>query len=91
VASILKDIKAERPHITDKDNLRLLFLVRWFLEYFIVSHKDKKWSYELVSEVIDRGMVVWVLKRMRNALEEKVCIRCRKANDLLRNATAQTL
>ena len=70
--SLLKDIKAERPHITEKDNLRLLFITKWFLEHYLAYRKDNKWAYDLVGEVVDRGWVVWVLKRMRNAMDEKV-------------------
>ena len=35
LSSLLKDIKAERPKVTEKDNLRLLFVTKWFLEFFL--------------------------------------------------------
>jgi replication fork protection complex subunit TIMELESS/Tof1/Swi1 len=81
LGSLLKDIKSERPKITEKDNLRLLFVTKWFLEFFLAAlAKDSKdsvgtgwgWGFELVTEVVDRGWIVWILRRMRGAVEEKV-------------------
>ncbi|EJD01845.1 timeless-domain-containing protein [Fomitiporia mediterranea MF3/22] len=82
LASILKDIKSERPKITEKDHLRLLFATRWFLEFFLAvrtaqienSEQDGqsiKWQFDLVSEIVERSWIVWILKRMRGAVEEK--------------------
>ncbi|TFY75534.1 hypothetical protein EWM64_g8480, partial [Hericium alpestre] len=83
LASLLKDIKSERPKITEKDNLRLLFVTKWFLEFFLaVRSKEKNvgsgtspeggpWGFGLVGEVVERGWIVWVLKRMNGAIEEK--------------------
>ncbi|KAI9452046.1 timeless-domain-containing protein [Lactarius psammicola] len=80
LASLLKDIKSERPKITEKDNLRLLFVTKWFLEYFLAVRAQEKevgapasepWAFGLVGEVIERGWIVWVLKRMNGAVEEK--------------------
>jgi replication fork protection complex subunit Tof1/Swi1 len=79
LASLLKDIKSERPKITEKDNLRLLFVTKWFLEYFLAVRTQEKsagasepWAFGLVGEVIERSWIVWVLKRMNGAVEEKV-------------------
>ena len=79
LASLLKDIKSERPKITEKDNLRLLFVTKWFLEYFLAVRGQEKsagasepWAFGLVGEVIERSWIVWVLKRMNGAVEEKV-------------------
>lgn len=36
-SSLLKDIKAERAKITESDNIRLLAVVKWFLEFFLAS------------------------------------------------------
>lgn len=83
LSGLLKDIKSERPKITEKDNLRLLFVTKWFLEFFLVSKTrsssntnptaaEGTWGFGLVAEVIERGWIVWVLKRMREAVEEKV-------------------
>jgi replication fork protection complex subunit Tof1/Swi1 len=76
---LLKDIRSERPKITEKDNLRLLFVTKWFLEYFLAVRAQEKggsgsepWAFGLVGEVIERSWIVWVLKRMNGAVEEKV-------------------
>jgi len=37
-----------------------------------VSGAVEKWEFGLIAEVIERGWIVWVLKRMREAVEEKV-------------------
>ncbi|KAI0672215.1 timeless-domain-containing protein [Trametes maxima] len=75
LASLLKDIKAERPKITEKDHLRLLFVTKWFLEFFLCERSrqpdDARWAFGLVAEVADRGWIVWVLRRMREAQEDK--------------------
>ncbi|KAI0752629.1 timeless-domain-containing protein [Daedaleopsis nitida] len=76
LSSLLKDIKAERPKITEKDNLRLLFVSKWFLEFFLCERANQadgaKWKFGLIAEVLDRNWGQWVLRRMREAQEEKV-------------------
>ena len=81
LSSLLKDIKSERPKITEKDNLRLLFITKWFLEFFLQVHarekslkKESSWDYGFVAEVTDRTWIAWVLKRMREALDVKVVV-----------------
>ncbi|KAI0772965.1 timeless-domain-containing protein [Trametes elegans] len=75
VASLLKDIKAERAKITEKDHMRLLFVTKWFLEFFLCERsrqpEGSRWKFGLIAEVIDRGWIVWVLRRMREAQDEK--------------------
>ncbi|KAH7926892.1 timeless-domain-containing protein [Leucogyrophana mollusca] len=78
LSSLLKDIKSERPKITEKDHLRLLYATKWLLEFFLTSRAgenaidgQRKWNLGLIAEVTDRGWIVWVLKRMRGAMEEK--------------------
>ncbi|KAI5994503.1 timeless protein-domain-containing protein [Pisolithus albus] len=78
LASLLRDIKSERPKITEKDHLRLLYTTKWLLEFFLVSRSrenavdgPRKWSLGLVAEVTDRSWIVWVLRRMRGAMDEK--------------------
>ncbi|KAH9851033.1 timeless-domain-containing protein [Lenzites betulinus] len=75
VASLLKDIKAERPKITEKDHLRLLFLTKWFLEFFLCERacqtNETRWKFGLIAEVVNRGWIVWVLRRMREAHDDK--------------------
>ena len=76
LSSLLKDIKAERPKITEKDNLRLLFVTKWFLDFFLCERarqpEGAKWRFGLIAEVADRAWIVWVLRRMRAAQDEKV-------------------
>lgn len=36
------------------------------------SDELAKWSFGLIAEVIERVWIVWVLKRMRESMEEKV-------------------
>ena len=75
LSSLLKDIKAERPKIAEKDNLRLLFITKWFLEFFLclrATDKTRTWSFGLIAEVTERNWIVWVLRRMREAVNEKV-------------------
>ncbi|KAF5391610.1 hypothetical protein D9757_002428 [Collybiopsis confluens] len=88
LSMLLKDIRAERAKITHKDNLRLLFVTKWFLGFFLhrrslaiknakESEGDKadgdarEHSFGLVAEVLERQWIIWVLKRMREAGEEK--------------------
>ncbi|KAA1474618.1 timeless-domain-containing protein [Dentipellis sp. KUC8613] len=83
LASLLKDIKSERPKITEKDNLRLLFITKWFLEFFLAVRSKQKeagvapgidgapWSFGLIGTVVERSWIIWVLKRMNGAMEEK--------------------
>ena len=81
LSMLLKDIRSERPKITEKDNLRLLYVTKWFLEFFLVmqgkeqeqqKNGEGKWSFGLIAEVTERSWIIWVLKRMREAVEEKV-------------------
>lgn len=68
--------------MTEKDNLRLLYVTKWFLEFFLTmranaaaskdASAEEKWEFGLIAEVTERTWIVWVLKRMREAMEEKV-------------------
>ncbi|EIW79780.1 timeless-domain-containing protein [Coniophora puteana RWD-64-598 SS2] len=85
LASLLKDIKSERAKITEKDHLRLLFVTKWLLDFFLSSRTralakgtnqasvadDKGWQLPSVAEVTDRAWIVWVLRRMRESMEDK--------------------
>lgn len=80
----MKDIKAERPKISEKDNLRLLFVTNWFLAFFLAMRgkelggerpqvgREYKWRFEYVAEVVERGWVVWMLKRITESMDTKV-------------------
>jgi len=80
LSGILKDVRSERPKITEKDNLRLLFVTKWFLQFFLGMHfkakeanKDlDRWNFGLVADLTNRAWIVWILRRMREAVEEKV-------------------
>ncbi|KIJ64730.1 hypothetical protein HYDPIDRAFT_181592 [Hydnomerulius pinastri MD-312] len=78
LSSLLKDIKSERPKIREKDHLRLLYTTKWLLDFFLTSRSkeniidgQRKWNLGLIAEVTDRSWIVWVLRRMREAMEEK--------------------
>ncbi|KAF5325413.1 hypothetical protein D9619_010000 [Psilocybe cf. subviscida] len=79
LAGLLKDIRSERPKITEKDNIRLLYVTKWFLEFFLLmqtkEQKEKgsteRWNFGRIAEVTERTWIIWVLKRMREAVEEK--------------------
>ncbi|KAF9516043.1 hypothetical protein BS47DRAFT_1443938 [Hydnum rufescens UP504] len=85
-SSLLKDIKAERLKITESDNIRLLVVVRWFLEFFLslrtkeiaddnkfasIEYADIQWKFEMVAEVVEKSWIGWVLRRMRMAMDDK--------------------
>ncbi|QRV99102.1 topoisomerase 1-associated factor 1 [Ceratobasidium sp. AG-Ba] len=86
MGSVLKDIRAERPRFTEKDNLRLLFLTKWFLEFFLSVREEQEkarkqqalfanaqevWPFGYVSQIVEPAWGPWVLRRMRAAVEEK--------------------
>ncbi|KAF8961410.1 timeless protein-domain-containing protein [Flammula alnicola] len=79
LSALLKDIRSERPKITEKDNLRLLYVTKWFLEFFLAMRSKEqqaktgqdRWNFGLIAEVTERSWIIWVLKRMREAVEEK--------------------
>jgi hypothetical protein len=57
-------------------------VTKWFLEFFLsmrvkenekLKNTQERWKFGLIAEVTERGWIVWVLKRMREAVEEKVC------------------
>jgi replication fork protection complex subunit Tof1/Swi1 len=80
LSSLLNDIKAERARITEKDNLRLLFVAKWFLEFYTAlrvkenpeRRETGKWGFDFVAEVMEREWLSWVLRRMREAVDNKV-------------------
>lgn len=81
LTGLLKDIRAERPKVTEKDNLRLLFVVKWFMQFFVALHtneakkgKVQRWTFDNVADIVERAWIVWILKRMRGAFDEKVRI-----------------
>lgn len=80
MSALLKDMRLERAKIKEKDHIRLLFLTKWFLDFFLSAREKEKeksngeasrWHFGLVGVVIEAEWIVWVLKRMRGAVEEK--------------------
>lgn len=80
VSTLIKDIRSERSKITEKDHLRLLYVSKWFLEFFLASRSKadvgtgengSKWSFGLVAQVTEREWIGWAFKRMREAVDEK--------------------
>ncbi|KAF7439837.1 Topoisomerase 1-associated factor 1 [Pleurotus ostreatus] len=73
IRTLLKDIRSERAKISDKDNLRLMVISKWFLEFFVAlrTKEGSRWNFGLIAEVTEREWIVWVLRRMREALDEK--------------------
>ncbi|KAL1742157.1 timeless protein-domain-containing protein [Schizophyllum fasciatum] len=82
LSTLIKDIRMERPKITEKDNLLLLYVAKWFIEFFLLSRAkekantsakagDERWNFRLIAEITERDWIVWVLKRMRQAAEDK--------------------
>ncbi|KAL1947016.1 hypothetical protein VTO73DRAFT_13977 [Trametes versicolor] len=63
------------PLSTSAHHMRLLFVAKWFMEYFLCERtrqsEEAHWRFRLVATVIDRGWIVWVLRHMREAQEEK--------------------
>lgn len=58
--------------------------MKWFLEFFLAVRTQAKsepkeknatiWGFDLVGEVVERSWIVWILRRMREAVEDKVCL-----------------
>ncbi|KAJ3842021.1 timeless protein-domain-containing protein [Lentinula raphanica] len=91
LSTLLKDIRSEKAKITEKDNLRLLYVTKWFLDFFLSRRNlvtkskpsavrstevtedlnSRLYDFGLVAEVLERTWIVWVLKRMREATDEK--------------------
>lgn len=55
-------------------------MTKWFLEFFLnmramekqTNEDGVKWTFGLVAEVTEKSWIIWVLRRMREAVEEKV-------------------
>ncbi|KAF8333073.1 timeless protein-domain-containing protein [Cantharellus anzutake] len=83
-SSLLRDIKAERPKITEHDNIRLLRVVNWFIEYFVglkkrelanasapLNYEECQWRFEMVGEIAERGWIGYILKRIRLSMDDR--------------------
>ncbi|GAA5948542.1 hypothetical protein JCM3765_004917 [Sporobolomyces pararoseus] len=81
-ASILRDIRMERLKVRESDTIRFLFLVRFFLEFFLliyheeeskgISHlSDEGHDFGLIAEMTEPQAIGFVTQRMKVGLEEK--------------------
>jgi replication fork protection complex subunit Tof1/Swi1 len=81
-ASILKDIKMERAKVKETDNLRLLYLSRFFLEYFLLLYNrerergvdpknDEAHDFGLIAEMTEGTSIGYIQARMRICLSDK--------------------
>ncbi|KAF8185006.1 timeless protein-domain-containing protein [Mycena galopus ATCC 62051] len=72
--ALLKDIRMERAWATgDRVAMMVLAVARWTIAFFLLDNKDSKEKREFgrVGAAAESGFVSWVLKRMREATEEK--------------------
>ncbi|GAA5880461.1 hypothetical protein JCM16303_005390 [Sporobolomyces ruberrimus] len=81
-SSILRDIRMERLKVRESDTIRFLFLVRFFLEFFLliyheeesrgISHlSDEGHDFGLIAEMTEPQAIGYVTQRMKVGLEEK--------------------
>ncbi|KAF8904667.1 timeless protein-domain-containing protein [Mucidula mucida] len=68
ISEIIKDIRAERPKINEGDHLRLMCFSTWVLAFFL-SRPER--DLGLIAEITERTWVAWVLRRIREALDDK--------------------
>ncbi|KAJ7075414.1 timeless protein-domain-containing protein [Mycena belliarum] len=77
LTGLLKDIRMERSWATsDRVGLWVLSVVRWTISFFLMDGKDGKEKgvkreFGRVAAAAESGLVAWVLRRMREAAEEK--------------------
>ena len=82
-ASVLRDIRMERAKVREVDNIRFLFLVRLFLEYFLALREyelsqgvdmttEEGHDFDLIAEATDPASIVYVCLRMKAAQEDQV-------------------
>ena len=77
----------ERQKVREIDNIRFLFLVRFFLEYFLGLYayertkgvdpgSEDAHDFDLIAEMTDPGSIAYVGMRMKLSLDEKVESNC---------------
>ncbi|KAJ7849053.1 timeless protein-domain-containing protein [Mycena olivaceomarginata] len=75
LTALLKDIRMERSWATgDLVAMRVLAVVRWTITFFLLDSKDgqgQKREFGRVGAAAESGFVSWVLRRMREATDEK--------------------
>ncbi|GAA6007730.1 hypothetical protein JCM11491_003944 [Sporobolomyces phaffii] len=81
-SSVLRDIRMERLKVRESDTIRFMFLVRFFLEFFLlvyhdeeargISHlSDEGHDFGLIAEMTEPQAIGFVTQRMKVGLEEK--------------------
>ncbi|KAK4058290.1 Topoisomerase 1-associated factor 1 [Microbotryomycetes sp. JL221] len=81
-ASLLKDIRTEKPKIQQTDRIRFLFLTRFFMEFFLLLYQqeqiksidpqsDEGHDFDLIAEMTDPQSIGFVAATMNNAMQEK--------------------
>ncbi|KAJ6500386.1 timeless protein-domain-containing protein [Mycena sanguinolenta] len=72
LSALLKDIRMERSWATgDRVGMWVLAVVRWIITFFLLDNKGQNREFGLVGAAAESGFVSWVLRRMREATEEK--------------------
>lgn len=83
LTSLLADIRMQRAKIKEADNTRLLFLSRFFLEYFLNLYayersqemdpqSEDAHDFDLIASMTEPASIAYVAMRMQGALAEKV-------------------
>lgn len=83
----------ERAKVREVDNVRYLFLVRFFLEYFIALREyevaqsidpasEDGHDFDLIAEISEASTIGYVALRMKLCLEEEVGDRYHNLNSL---------
>ncbi|KAH8930022.1 hypothetical protein BT69DRAFT_1275789 [Atractiella rhizophila] len=72
-SSILSDIRMERAKVKQMDAVRLMFLTRFFLEFFrrLKSSRSASCGWDLIGDMLDPSSFAFVVARMKMAHEEK--------------------
>ncbi|GAA5823835.1 hypothetical protein JCM5353_006373 [Sporobolomyces roseus] len=81
-SSILRDIRMERLKVRESDTIRFLFLVRFFLEFFLLVYNEEEekgishlseegHDFGLIAEMTEPQAIGFVTQRMKVGLEEK--------------------
>ncbi|KAJ7454075.1 timeless protein-domain-containing protein [Mycena galericulata] len=72
LSGLLKDIRMERSWATgDRVGMWVLAVVRWTTSFFLLDGSKENREFGRVGAAAESGFVSWVLRRMREATEEK--------------------
>lgn len=73
----------ERQKVREIDNIRFLFLVSFFLQYFLALYafersknidiaSEEAHDFDLIAEMTEPGSIAYVCLRMKLSMDEKV-------------------